>query len=144
MRTRSVLATTRSVLVGLVFIAAAGGARDQAAQVRDRDPSWVAPEDTAAKANPLTGRPQTASGGRKIYRQRCATCHDADARGTDRGPDLLAPDVQAQSDGALFWKISSGNTRAGMPSFSFLPDTQRWQVVLHLRALTQDGSPPRR
>ncbi|HYU78073.1 MAG TPA: hypothetical protein VEK56_03750 [Vicinamibacterales bacterium] len=37
--------------------------------------------------------------------------------------------MQAQGDGALFWKISSGNTRAGMPSFGFLPEAQRWQVV---------------
>ena len=138
MRTWSVLAATPGVLVGLVFIAAAAGAA-QPAQVRDRDPSWLAPEDTASKTNPLAGRPQTASGGRKIFRQRCATCHDVDAHGTDRGPDLLAADVQAQSDGALFWKISSGNTRAGMPSFSFLPDLQRWQVVLYLRSLAGDG-----
>jgi len=38
----------------------------------------------------------------------------------------------------LFWKISTGNTRGGMPSFSFLPDTQRWQLVMHLRALGRE------
>jgi hypothetical protein len=45
----------------------------------------------------------------------------------------MQPDVQAQSDGALFWKISSGNTHSGMPAFSFLPEPQRWQLVLRLR-----------
>ena len=41
--------------------------------------------------------------------------------------------VQAQTDGALFWKLGSGNARAGMPTFSFLPEPQRWQLVLHMR-----------
>src|SRR5947207_2789483 len=99
-----------------------------------RDVAWVAPAEAAARANPLAGRTDVAAGGRKIFGQRCAECHGADARGTDRAPDLTASDVQEQSDGALFWKISSGNTRTGMPSFSFLPEAQRWQLVLSLRA----------
>jgi len=41
--------------------------------------------------------------------------------------------VQPQTDGALFWKISSGDARAGMPSFSYSPAPERWQLVLHLR-----------
>jgi hypothetical protein len=46
--------------------------------------------------------------------------------------------VQSQRDGALFWKISTGNTREGMPAFSFLPEPQRWQLVLHVRGLADD------
>lgn len=42
-------------------------------------------------------------------------------------------------DGALFWKISSGNAHEGMPAFSFLPELQRWQLVLQLRGVC-DGS----
>jgi mono/diheme cytochrome c family protein len=125
----------RGVLAGLVFIAAVASTMAHAVQVRDRDSSWMAPEGAASKMNPLAGRPDTAAGGRKIFQQRCTTCHGDDGRGLNRGPDLLAADVQSQSDGALFWKISSGNTHAGMPSFSFLPETQRWQLVLHLRSL---------
>lgn len=37
-------------------------------------------------------------------------------------------------------KITSGNTHGGMPSFSFLPKAQRWQLVMHLRALGRDWS----
>ena len=36
-------------------------------------------------------------------------------------------------DGTLFWKVSSGNARQGMPPFSYLPEAQRWQLVLWLR-----------
>jgi hypothetical protein len=48
--------------------------------------------------------------------------------------------VQAQSDGALFWRISAGNAYDGMPSFSYLPELQRWQLVLHLRTLTSPAT----
>lgn len=131
---------THRVLPGLVLIAAVvGGVTGSSAQVRHRDPSWMAPEGAASKMNPLAGRPETAAGGRKVFEQRCTTCHGDDGRGTSRGPDLLAADVQAQSDGALFWKIGSGDSRAGMPSFSVLPEAQRWQLVLHLRALARNS-----
>jgi mono/diheme cytochrome c family protein len=126
---------TRAMLcAGLLFVAAAGSA-----QVRERDPGWMAPGDAGARVNPLAGRPNAAAGGRKLFEQRCATCHGVDGRGTVKGPDLSQPDVQAQPDGALFWKITSGNSRRGMPTFSFLPEAQRWQLVLWVRSFS---SPP--
>jgi mono/diheme cytochrome c family protein len=108
-----------------------------AAQAREHDPTWVAPEDAAARPNPLAGRTELAAGGRKVFLDRCETCHAADARGSDKAPDLTQPAVQAQTDGELFWKISAGNAHAGMPTFSFLPEAQRWQLVLYLRGLQQ-------
>ena len=103
------------------------------AQARDRDPEWLAPPQASAKVNPLLKRPEAVAGGRKLFEQRCTTCHGDEGRGTAKGPDLTQRDVQAQTDGELYWKISTGNTRAGMPAFSFLPELQRWQLVLHLR-----------
>lgn len=103
--------------------------------VRQRDPNWVAPPKEASKLSPLANRPEVRGGGEKLFGQRCSTCHGEDGRGTSKGPDLTPPDVQAQSDGALFWKISGGNSRTGMPAFSFLPEAQRRQLVLHVRAL---------
>jgi mono/diheme cytochrome c family protein len=99
-----------------------------------RDETWIAPASVAAKINPLASRTDTISGGNKLYQQRCATCHGEDGRGSPKAPDLTEAAVQAQSDGALFWKISSGNTRHGMPSFSFLPELQRWQLVQTVRS----------
>ena len=93
----------------------------------------MAPPNASEKQNPLANRPDAAAGGAKLFQERCATCHGADARGTEDAPDLSQADVQAQTDGALFWKISTGNSRSGMPAFSFLPELQRWQLVLHLR-----------
>jgi mono/diheme cytochrome c family protein len=120
----------------MVFTAAVFAQRAQEGQgVRERDPHWLAPERDASRPNPLAGRPDAEPGGRKIFQQRCATCHADDGRGTPKGPDLAQPDVQSESDGALFWKITGGNTRAGMPTFSSLPEAQRWQLVLRLRSL---------
>jgi mono/diheme cytochrome c family protein len=106
-----------------------------AIQVRERDDTWSAPADAAELTNPLADRPETAAGGRKLYVQRCANCHGPNGEGSPKAPDLTLPAVQRQSDGALFWKISSGNSRAGMPAFSYLPTPQRWQLVVFLRTL---------
>jgi mono/diheme cytochrome c family protein len=103
-------------------------------QVRDHDATWVAPVEEASKSNPLATRLDAVAGGRKLFHQRCSTCHGEDGRGTTRAPDLTQPAVQEQSDGVLFWKISGGNSRQGMPAFSFLPELQRWQLVLRVRA----------
>jgi mono/diheme cytochrome c family protein len=127
----------RVALVGALAVMATTGTSAQLPRVRRGNGSWVAPQHAAAKMNPLAGRPELAAGGRKIFAERCTMCHGADADGTNRGPSLLGSRVQTQSDGALFWKISSGDTRAGMPSFSFLPPLERWQLVLHLRALAR-------
>jgi len=105
------------------------------AQVREHDPEWIAPPTASTRANPLANRSDLVAGGDKIYRSRCASCHADDGSGTSRAPRLSEPVVQTQSDGALFWKVSSGNSHAGMPAFSFLPELQRWQVILHIRAL---------
>jgi mono/diheme cytochrome c family protein len=125
---------TAAGLTLLPLAAQEGGARPH-------DPQWTAPSEDAGKVNPLAGRPETTAGGRKVFGERCATCHGETGQGTAKAPDLTQPAVQAQTDGELFWKISSGNTRSGMPSFSFLPGPQRWQLVLHLRAASAPGSP---
>src|SRR5262245_7072648 len=116
----------RLTVLLLTLVAALG-------QARERDDAWHAPSDAAAKVNPLAGRAETVSGGRRLYQQRCATCHGDDGRGSTKAPDLTQPAVQDQSDGTMFWKISTGNTRQGMPTFSFLPELQRWQLVQAVR-----------
>jgi len=95
----------------------------------------MVPAEASSRNNPLASRPETAAGGRKLFAQRCSTCHGDDGGGTDRAPDLTGAPVQTQSDGALFWKITGGNARTGMPTFSFLPELQRWQLVMYVRQL---------
>src|SRR5437763_12774221 len=87
---------------------------------REHDSRWTTPPAEAARSNPLSNRPELAAGGRKLFQQRCSTCHGDDGEGTADAPDLTRSAVQRQSDGVLFWKITRGNTRTGMPTFSFL------------------------
>lgn len=102
-----------------------------------QDPHWRAPDDSSARANPLAARPEAAAGGRKLFLRNCAECHQPDGSGMEKkhSADFHLPVVQQQSDGALFWKITNGNASRGMPSFSKLPELQRWQLVLYVRSL---------
>src|SRR3954465_15034386 len=100
------------------------------------DAQWKAPEQAATKENPLKSKPELAAGGEKIFGRTCVVCHgDAKKGGNGKGPNLASEAVQQEFDGALFWKMTNGNSRTGMPSFSSLPEGQRWQLVLYLRSL---------
>ena len=121
------LALTASVAMGVTVFGQT--------PVRPNDPTWVAPAAAAGRVNPLRMRPDAAAGGARVFGERCVSCHGGAGAGTAKAPDLAVPAVQAQTDGALFWKISTGHAFAGMPPFSNLPEGQRWQLVLHLRTL---------
>jgi mono/diheme cytochrome c family protein len=104
------------------------------------DGDWQAPREAWARRNPLPATPEIVGGGRKLFLRHCAECHGGGGQGNKRAADLLLPAVQAQSDGALFWKITNGNPRRGMPSWGRLPEPQRWQLVHSLRALPPDSA----
>jgi mono/diheme cytochrome c family protein len=107
-----------------------------------QDPSWRVPAEAVEKTNPLAERPELAAGGKKLFTRNCVECHGKSGEGLKKSADLQLPMVQGQSDGALFWKITNGNPDRGMPSFSRLPELQRWQIVLHLRTLKAAESNP--
>jgi mono/diheme cytochrome c family protein len=100
-----------------------------------QDPGWHAPTEAAEKKNPLAEKPELAAGGKKLFTRNCVECHGKSGEGLKKAADLQLPVVQKQSDGALFWKMTNGNPDRGMPSFSRLPELQRWQIVLYLRTL---------
>ena len=106
-----------------------------------QDPKWQVPTDAINRPNPLAQKPDAAAGGKKLFHRNCVECHGAAGTGIEKkhAADLQLAAVQQQTDGALFWKITNGNTDHGMPSFSRLPELQRWQLVLYLRTLK---SPP--
>ena len=123
------------VLLGMAATALASQFRP------NRQIDWAAPAPAAAVSNPLAATPAIIAGGTKVFEERCAQCHGRRASGSDWAPDLTSTRTQRQSDGALFWKLSSGNAYAGMPGFSYLPPAQRWQLVLYLReAAKREGA----
>ena len=113
-----------------------------AQQVKPLDPDWVVPEKAAQQLNPLREKPELAAGGRKVFERNCAQCHGNDKHDRkNNAPDLAQPAVQQEGDGALFWRISNGNSRKGMPAFSSFPEGQRWQLVLYIRSLNKATAP---
>ena len=104
------------------------------------DPNWPVPEKAAQRKNPLVSKPESADGGRKLFARMCVSCHGDESHGQSHdAPDLHTEAVQGESDGALFWRISNGNSRKGMPSFSGLPEGQRWQLVMYIRSLVSES-----
>lgn len=98
-------------------------------------PLAEAPQSARARTNPFEGRPQEVIAGSKLFVQHCAECHGPKADGTMHGPSLLGAEVRQAPPGALFWILSNGVVRRGMPDWSKLPEPQRWQIVTFLKSL---------
>jgi mono/diheme cytochrome c family protein len=100
-------------------------------------PRWTqVPSREHVRSNPLAGRPEAAAAGAMVYREHCLQCHKADARGDGRKrPSLRSQHLQSASDGDIEWFLRQGDLGRGMPSWSSLPEAQRWQVVAYLRSI---------
>jgi mono/diheme cytochrome c family protein len=94
-----------------------------------------APEKARAKRNPLERDPEAAAAGRLLYEQRCAACHGDTAEGSKKGPSLRAAEIQNAEPGTIFWVLTNGIVRKGMPVWSKLPEPQRWQLVSYIKSL---------
>jgi mono/diheme cytochrome c family protein len=88
-----------------------------------------------ARTNPLATNPDAARAGGHIFAEHCAKCHGADGQGHGSKPSLRTEEVQNASDGELFWMLKNGQVRHGMPSWSTLPEGQRWQVIAYVKSL---------
>ena len=101
------------------------------------DGMWMikVPDKARAKQNPFAGEATAVAAGAKLYRQNCASCHGSEARGDDKHPNLHTERVRASSPGELEWLLKNGSMRNGMPSWSRLPEQQRWQIVSYLKSL---------
>jgi mono/diheme cytochrome c family protein len=105
---------------------------------------WTAPAAEARKKNPVAVSESSLAAGQKIYLKRCLACHGKTGNGD--GPDaadlgihpakLSDPAIVAETDGALFWKITVG--KKPMPNYgSRLSPTDRWNVINYLRTLAK-------
>ena len=98
-------------------------------------PIQQAPAAASQRPNPYDGQQDAQRAGAKLYRRECAACHGAEARGFGKALPLASPAVREAPPGALFWVLRNGSIWRGMPSFSHLPDEQRWQIVTYLKSL---------
>lgn len=94
------------------------------------------PERDHARQNPYIGKPDAVSAGAILYHDHCEQCHGPDAQGDGRKkPSLHSPSVRSATDGDLEWFLRQGDLRHGMPSWSGIPQAQRWQIIAYLRSL---------
>jgi len=94
-----------------------------------------APEKARAKPNPLAADPEAVAAGGNLFQQHCAECHGDSADGGRKGPSLRVGEIQGATPGALFWLLTNGVVRRGMPVWSKLPEPQRWQLVAFIKSL---------
>jgi mono/diheme cytochrome c family protein len=94
-----------------------------------------APEKARDKRNPLEHDPDAWRAGQNLFERHCAECHGDAAEGGKKGPSLRAPEVQDARPGAIFWILTNGVVRRGMPVWSKLPEPQRWQLVSYIKSL---------
>jgi len=94
-----------------------------------------APEKARKRVNPLENDPEAIAAGRLLFEDHCVECHGDKAEGGKKGPNLRAREVQNATPGTLFWLLTNGVVRKGMPVWSRLPEPQRWQLVRYLKSL---------
>lgn len=103
---------------------------------------WAAPKYVDKLKNPVASDPKSLKEGRILFNSNCATCHGD--KGEGNGPaaaplnpkpkNLTSKVVQDQTDGAIFWKITTG--KAPMVSWqATLNEKQRWSLVNYIREL---------
>jgi mono/diheme cytochrome c family protein len=107
---------------------------------------WKVPEEYQNMKNPTDASDkENLSIGKSLYSKHCKSCHGKEGYGD--GPkaaeqegdlgDFSSEDTQSQSDGALFYKITTG--REDMPKFEKkIPDAEdRWLIVNYMRTLAE-------
>jgi mono/diheme cytochrome c family protein len=101
---------------------------------------WVAPASADKIKNPLKGDEAAIKAGSVLYKQMCAICHGNKGKGdgmagmslTPRPSNFTKTSIQEQSDGALYWKLTTG--RSPMAAYeNILKENQRWQLVNFIR-----------
>ncbi len=92
------------------------------------------PAAERVRANPYAGQAAAVAAGARLYGDHCARCHGADLKGVRGKPSLRTPVVGGAADGELFWLLRNGDLRHGMPSWSGLPEPQRWEIVSFLKS----------
>lgn len=98
-------------------------------------PLEKAPARVIAKANPYEGQDRAWRAGRKLFERECSACHGKLGEGSEGKPVLAAREVAEAKPGAVEWLLRNGSIVHGMPSFSRLPEAQRWQIVTFVQTL---------
>lgn len=98
---------------------------------------WQVPDSYITMENPVTFNNVNVRAGRDLWDRNCKSCHGDPGKFNALSlvpppPDATAEVMQANTDGAMFYKITYG--RGAMPQFeTTLPADDRWKVVTFIR-----------
>lgn len=109
----------------------------------DQAKPWAVPDVAKNKKNPVASDAAGIATGKGLWDLHCKSCHGSKGLGdgskaaqlkTEPG-DFSKADFQAQTDGALFYKITEG--RDDMPNFKkkVSDEDDRWNLVNYMRKL---------
>ena len=126
-------------VLALLTFAYSGGTTAAADSMAEK---WFSPAVSAAKRNPIAPTQNSIAAGQKIYLKSCMMCHGKS--GDADGPAVIElnihparlsdPQLDTESDGSLFWKITTG--KKPMPAFGKrLSETDRWNLVNYVRTI---------
>jgi mono/diheme cytochrome c family protein len=130
---RSLVRSAVAVVSVGTWLALAGGAWAQT--------PWVAPASEKTKKSPVAASHKAVEQGKKVAEINCVSCHGKSGKGdgaaaaalNPRPADWTAKKIQEESDGELFWKITTG--RGAMPAWRHVPENDRWALVQYIRTL---------
>jgi mono/diheme cytochrome c family protein len=102
---------------------------------------WTAPPAEKAKKSPVAPSAKVVEQGKKLAQVNCVSCHGARGKGDGAAAAALNPKpadwtstkIQSETDGELFWKITTG--RGPMPPWRHLSENDRWALVRYIRTL---------
>jgi mono/diheme cytochrome c family protein len=135
MKTSTFAGISALLLFGLCFLCAAQSKPEKTGAASVYAELEQAPAKYRAKANPMATDKDAVAAGKVLFEEHCAECHGENALGTKKAPSLRAAEVQAAPSGSLFWILTNGIVRKGMPVWSKLPEPQRWQLVTYVQSL---------
>ncbi|HEV2103557.1 MAG TPA: c-type cytochrome [Candidatus Acidoferrum sp.] len=135
MKIGTLLGISILLLASFGFLCAAQGKPEKTEPASDYSELEKAPAKYRAKPNPLAKDKDSIPAGKILFEEHCAECHGETASGTKKAPSLRAQEIQTAAPGALFWILSNGIVRKGMPVWSKLPEPQRWQLVSFIQSL---------
>lgn len=106
---------------------------------------WKVPDDKQKTKNPVAANKTSLDAGKELYDQYCKSCHGKFGEGD--GPkaselkteliDFTQSKFQSQTDGALFYKITTGRDEMPSSRKKITDDEDVWNIINYMRTFAK-------